>query len=299
MPTLPGAIIYICGFLGVLSAYMIGSWRTIMDILGNANEDAIAKECMQLANTGQGDVDWGKEEQCKTDAMDEQWQGFISYVIPSLLFLFVTAQVVIVLTWFKQIGSPGRLGALMKMAKISPPKRDHSKPYGLTWYKRAIRASVYGSTALFILIPFVATGGKLSQSIQLGIIILIFMDPLQTINESFWSSTAIPDAQVVITAGMQGQCTFSEGESNSIAVNLNAVAKLKWDDSALATKEKVRKIAKQHTSYSFKVFDLSTGYYNTVKLDKMKQDSPGQASLAKSVMQELFNQRQEFMDAGM
>ena len=89
------------------------------------------------------------------------------------------------------------------------------------------------------------------------------------INESTWTSTAISDAQVVITAGMQGQCVFSEGDSNSIAVNLTALAQLKWDPSALKMKETVRQVAKKNKNYTFQIFDLSTGYYTSVNLEKM------------------------------
>ena len=38
---------------------------------------------------------------------------------------------------------------MMAMAKEKPPKRDHSKPFGLTWYKSLIQVCVYGA-AVFV-----------------------------------------------------------------------------------------------------------------------------------------------------
>merc|ERR1719498_554 len=101
-----------------------------------------------------------------------------------------------------------------------------------------------------------------------------------SIVERTWKSTAIADAEVVISAGMQGQCIFAEGK-NSFAVNVKAVSQLKWDDSALKLKEQVKKAAQKKKSYEFQIFDTSTGYHSTVKLAELAKIKPGEASVAK------------------
>jgi hypothetical protein len=112
--------------------------------------------------------------------------------------------------WYIDIGQPGRFAALMEMAQKKPPKRDHSKPFGLTWYKSLIQVCVYGSV-VFVPIAFAAMDAPVMRGIQCGLLILIFTEPLNNINERFWKSTKISDAEVCITAGMQGQCMFAEG----------------------------------------------------------------------------------------
>jgi len=187
---------------------------------------------------------------------------------------------------------------LMAFAQKHPPKRDHSKPIGYTWYRELIRLAVYGGAIFVTLLPVIMAQKSPMEGIQIGLLVLILMEPLMNINESTWTSTAISDAQVVITAGMQGQCVFSEGDSNSIAVNLTALAQLKWDPSALKMKETVRQVAKKNKNYTFTIFDLSTGYYTSVNLEKMTKLKADEGSVANAVMQELRkNMRESIVDS--
>jgi hypothetical protein len=89
---------------------------------------------------------------------------------------------------------------------------------------------------------------------------------------------------------------FAEGASNSIAVNLNAVTQLKWNASSQKLKESLQKAAQNNKKYNFQVFDLSTGYHTTITAAKPEKIHGGEGSVAKLVMQELFNQRKELME---
>jgi len=282
LPSLPGAIMYAFVCTATLTLYLVSSFNTIMGITGTSLED--------------GHDDDGNPISADDKEADE-YGKFLKIVLPSMIFLAILAAGGVALRWFLQIGSRGRLGALMAFAQKHPPKRDHSKPIGYTWYRELIRVSVYGGAVFVTFIPVVmANDVPLTAGIQIGLLVLILMEPLMNINESIWTSTAISDAQVVITAGMQGQCVFSEGDSNSIAVNLTALAQLKWDPSALKMKETVSQVAKKNKTYTFQVFDLSTGYYTSVNLEKMTKLKADEGSVANAVMQELRkNMRAEFV----
>merc|ERR1712110_1327730 len=94
------------------------------------------------------------------------------------------------------------------------------------------------------------------------------MEPVQSIIDMVWSSEAISDCEVTITGAMQGQIVFAEGESNSMSINLGALATLSWKDSAV--REQLSKVAEKRKGYNFSVFDTSTGYHTTISSEGPK-----------------------------
>jgi hypothetical protein len=224
------------------------------------------------------------------NTFNEFFELFVGYfvVLTPVSLLIVGA------LWYCEVQYPGRIGALMSMALKKPPYRDHSKPYGFTYYKDAIKVSIYSGFLMAWAIGSFNTGDPFS-GLNIGLLLLVLSEPMNTINESYWKSSAIADAEVCITAGMQSQCMFAEGGSNSIAVNVKALAQLQWKEGS-EMKEQVKKAVKRNKKYKFQIFDLSTGYHTIISQEKMEKLHEDQESVAKLVMQELFKQRNEFMD---
>jgi len=264
LPSLCGVLSYTCGVIGVIFMYFLSQWRTIVT----------SKEGATIG----------------PNTFNQFFELFVGYFI----MLTPIGLIIAAAGWYCDIGSPGRIGALMAMAQKKPPYRDHSKPYGFTWYKDMIKVSVYSGFVSAWAIGASNTGDPFS-GMQIGLLLLVLSEPLQSINEKYWKSTAIGDAEVCITAGMQSQCMFAEGGGNSIAVNVKAVAQLQWRCSKL--KEQVKKAVKSNKNYKFKIFDVSTGHHTMITPAKMEKLNEDQESVAKLVMQELFKQRGEFMDS--
>ena len=133
-----------------------------------------------------------------------------------------------------------------------PPLRDHSKPYGLTFYKTGFKTCVYAYTFPVFLVSSVLSGEP-GHCFNFTMLVFLFMEPVQSIIDTVWSSAAISDCEVTITGAMQGQIVFAEGESNSMSVNLGALANLSWKDSAV--REQLSKAAEQRKGYNFSVFE--------------------------------------------
>jgi hypothetical protein len=269
LPTKTGVCTFITGFICAIITYFCTEWESF--VFEDDTDKHNAKEA--------GEVD------------ARFWEFYITmWVITLLMLPFAYGGVLF--AWCQDVGGPGRLGALMAMAQEKPPKRDHSKPFGLTWYKSLIQVCVYGSV-VFVPIAFAAMDAPVMRGIQCGLLILIFTEPLNNINERFWKSTKISDAEVCITAGMQGQCMFAEGGGNAIAVNVNAVKGLKWKNNM---REQVLKAAKANKKYAFQIFDTSSGFHTTITLEKMTKIHEEEGSVAKEVMKELYDHRNEFRD---
>ena len=83
------------------------------------------------------------------------------------------------------------------------------------------------------------------------------------------------------------------GGGNAIAVNVNAVKGLKWKNNM---REQVLKAAKANKKYAFQIFDTSSGFHTTITLEKMTKIHEEEGSVAKEVMKELYDHRNEFRD---
>lgn len=212
-------------------------------------------------------------------------------MLPCFLFiLFPALYFGVMLPKYKTIQTEGRLAALMEIANVKPPYRDHSKPYGYTFYTRALQHVTY----TYIVITFtVSVGftGRPDICFSMAGLMLLFMEPAKNMVDSTWNSTAISDCEVTISGAMQGQIVFAEGESNSMAVNLGALATLSWKDSAV--REQLSKAAEQRKGYNFSVFDTSTGYHTTISSEGPKINHEKSTSATKAVMMECREMMQQ------
>jgi hypothetical protein len=181
----------------------------------------------------------------------------------------------------------GRFGALMAVANLDPPKRDHSKPFAATWYKELLRTFVYFSIGFQML--FVIIHGNWNALSQI-FLALVFLEPGVNAIDRHWSSSAISDCETVIAGALQAQCVFAEGASNSISINVNVLANLSWHDSAV--RDEVLKAAKQK-NFDFQIFDMSTGYHTSVTFAGPKIIKEGKNSVVKAVLMESFDQREQ------
>jgi len=205
------------------------------------------------------------------------------YLLPIFFLVVQPILWVVMLSNYMIISTKGRFGALMKMAQMEPPMRDHSKPYGFTYYKRAARHVVYTYVVIVGAITLIITGMP-GLAIQMSIMMIIAIEPMNSAIERVWSSAAISNCEVIIAGSMQGQIVFGGGESNEISVNMKALAKLKWKDTSV--RDKLLKAATSSSSYEFNVFDFSAGSYLAISKAGHKKVHEDGTSATEAVWQE-------------
>merc|ERR1719359_2697431 len=169
-----------------------------------------------MASSGQlGDSSSdGSSDGSNSDGSNSELGFEIAFVYLLPLFFLVVQPIlwVVMLSNYMIISTKGRFGALMKMAQMEPPMRDHSKPYGFTYYKRAARNVVYSYIVIVFALTFFFTGEP-GISIQMSIMMLVALEPINGAIERVWSSAAIANCEVIIAGSMQGQIVFEEARA--------------------------------------------------------------------------------------